>query len=506
MSRSLYRDLNRRFAPATDPITRREMLAASIAAGTALMLSGSALGRYLQQSKPAMGSKRVVVIGAGFAGLACAYEMKSIGYDVTVIESRDRVGGRVLSFNDAMKNAFVPGRNVEGGAELIGSNHPLWVAYAEKFGLEWLEIAEKEGIKYPVVIDGKRLDDDAAEALWDDMGKALSQMDPLAKDLDPDAPWTAANAAELDKKSIQQWIDGLDAPDLVKKACWINQVGDNGVDPRNASLLGQLTAVKGGGLDKFWTDTEVYRCKGGNSLLAHKLAEAIGQDRIVLGLPVTEIRVKGNSVVVTCKDGRTIECDDVVVTVPPTVWNKIEFNPGLPALLKPQMGTNVKYLAHTKTKFWEAEKLSADALSNGDVVMTWEATDGQEGEKDGVLVAFSGGPGAERTLSWDKAERDGKYAALLTPMFPSWKEQFVKSRYMDWPKDPWVMAAYSFPAPGQVTTMGPLMNKPLASHGGRVHLAGEHTCYKFVGYMEGGLQSGVRVAKQVAKRDGVIAG
>jgi monoamine oxidase len=506
MGRSLYRDLNRQFAPAMDPITRREMLKASIAVGTALMLSGSAMGRYLQQSKPAMGSKRVVVVGAGFAGLACAYELKAIGYDVTVIDARDRVGGRVLSFNDERKNAFVPGRNFEGGAELIGSNHPLWVAYAEKFGLEWLEIKEKEDIAFPVLIDGKRIDNEAASALWDDMGKALSQMDALAKDLDPDAPWTAPNAQELDKKTIQQWIDGLDVSPMVKKACWINQTGDNGVDPTRASLLGQLTAVKGGGLEKFWTDTEVYRCKGGNSQLAYKLAEAIGMDRIVLGLPVTDIRLKGNAVVVTCKDGRTLECDDVVLAVPPSTWSKIDISPGLPAALKPQMGVNTKYLAHTKTKFWETEKLSADALGNGAVVMTWEATDGQPGDKDGGIVAFAGGPGAEQTLSWDKASRDEKYAEILSVMYPSWKEQFVKSRFMDWPKDPWTMAAYSFPAPGQVTTMGPLMAKPLASHGGRVHLAGEHTCYKFVGYMEGGLQSGVRVAKQVGMRDGVIAG
>ena len=67
---------------------------------------------------------------------------------------------------------------------------------------------------------------------------------------------------------------------------------------------------------------------------------------------------------------------------------------------------------------------------------------------------------------------------------------------MDWPSDPWVKGSYSFPAPGEVMTLGPQLQQPLA---GRVFLAGEHTCYAFVGYMEGALQSGARAAKRIAE-------
>lgn len=505
MGRSLYRDLNRRYGPKVDEITRRQMLQATLAVGAGLLLSTSAFASRPTR-RPALGAKRVVVIGGGFAGLACAHELQSAGYDVSIIEARNRAGGRVLSFNKSFNNGFVPGRNVEGGAELIGSNHPTWVAYAKKFKLEWLEIKEAEDIKYPVVIDGQKLDDEAASKLWEDMDAALKQMDPLAEGVDADAPWTAKDAAELDKRSVQSWIDALDVPELVKKACWINQCSDNGVAPTSASLLGMLACIKGGGMDKYWTDTEVYRCKGGNSSLTRALVEAIGPDRINLELPVTAVTLKGKNVIVTCKDGRTLECDDVVLAVPPTMWPKIEFNPGLPAGLKPQMGVNVKYLAHTKTKFWVKEKLSADALGNGLVNMTWDATDGQEGDADGIMVAFSGGPCAERCLAVNKESLDAEYAKVLGEFYPSWKDEFVKSRFMDWPRDPWVQASYSFPAPGQVTSQGPLMARGTMDVEGkpRLHFAGEHTCYKFVGYMEGGLNSGASVAKRLAKRDGLI--
>ena len=72
--------------------------------------------------------------------------------------------------------------------------------------------------------------------------------------------------------------------------------------------------------------------------------------------------------------------------------------------------------------------------------------------------------------------------------YPRTRSSFVKARVRDWPSDPWVKASYSLPAPGQVT-MGPLMAQPV---GGRLHLAGEHTGYAFVGYMEEALQSGAR--------------
>ena len=72
---------------------------------------------------------------------------------------------------------------------------------------------------------------------------------------------------------------------------------------------------------------------------------------------------------------------------------------------------------------------------------------------------------------------------------------------MNWPNEIWTAAGYSFPAPGQVTTVGPILRAGL----GRLHFAGEHTCYKFVGYMEGALNSGVSLAKRIAVRDAGVA-
>jgi monoamine oxidase len=441
--------------------------------------------------------------------LACAFELKSAGYDVTILEARNRVGGRVLSFNASNKNEYIRGRNIEGGAELIGSNHPAWVNYAEKFKLEWLDVTEDEGdAELPVMIDGKALSGEEGGELWAELEEALNQMNALAEPLNPDAPWNAPDARKHDTTSIQQWIDSLEVSPLVKRALWINQTSDNGQDAAKQSLLGQLAAVKGGQLEKYWTDSEIYRCKDGNDQLARLLADGIGRSNILTEVPVRSITLKNNVMVVEGRDGRTLECDDVVLAVPPAMWRKITISPALPAAMNPQMGLNTKYLAHVKTRFWETHspRLSQYALSDGLINQTWDGTDaqGEVGpENDGAcLTGFSGGPGVEAMLNMSAKDRDEAFAEFYEKLYPGFKANVGQTRYMDWPKDPWVMASYSFPAPGQVTTVGPMMAKPHA--GGKLHLAGEHTCYKFVGYMEGGLSSGVSIAERLATRDKVL--
>lgn len=115
------------------------------------------------------------------------------------------------------------------------------------------------------------------------------------------------------------------------------------------------------------------------------------------------------------------------------------------------------------------------------------------------MVAYSGGRESDAMRAIPAAKRDAAYAEILAQRYPQLAGAFVKSRFMDWPATPWTEASYSFPAPGQVTTVGPVLQSGL----GRLHFAGEHTCYKFVGYMEGALTSGAAVARRLAARDGL---
>ena len=485
---NLYSQLHRRYGKPSG-LTRREMIQRSLAAAGVLLISDR-LGGAGAQTK----AGRVVVIGGGFSGLAAAYELSRAGYDVTVAEGRNRVGGRVISFSD-----LVPGKNVEGGGELIGSNHPAWVGYAKQFKLEFLDVGEEDA-EFPIVLDGKRLSGEESEKLWEEMEAAFAGILKDAANVDADRPWTSANADALDRRTLADWIASIEASALTKEGLRTMMTADNGVVTEWQSYLANLAMVKGGGLEKYWTESEVYRCRGGNQQLATKFVQAIGAGKVLMRTPVSAVTVTDTGARVTLANGKVLEADHVILTAPPPTWNRIAMDPPLPAGLMPQMGSNVKCLLALRGTFWRRAELAPDLLSDGPVNMTWHATDGQRGAGE-AMVAFSGGPSAEITREWG-AKRIETYLAELQKVYPGIRGSFLRARYMDWPSDPWVKASYSFPAPGQVTAQGQTLWDGL----GRLHFAGEYASYAFMGFMEGALHSGAAVAKRIAQGDGVVKG
>jgi monoamine oxidase len=484
---NFYMSLKRKYGQPSG-ITRREMLQRSFAAGAALLISE----RFT--APLSAGAGRVVVVGAGFSGLAAAYELSKAGYEVTVVEARNRVGGRVISFSD-----LVPGKNVEGGGELIGSNHPAWLSYAKQFKLEFLDVSE-EDLDFPIVLGGKALTADQSEKLWEEMETSFNTIVTDAAKVDADQPWTSPNAEALDKRTLAAWIDALGASPLCKTALRTMMTADNGVVTEWQSYLANLAMVKGGGLEKYWEESEVYRCKGGNQQLARQLVTAIGAPRVLTRTIVRSIAVTDRGARVTLGDGKVLEAEHVLLTAPPSVWNKIAMDPVLPPGLAPQMGTNVKYLlALRSAAAWRRHDLAPELLSDGPISMTWHSTDGQRGAGE-AMVAFSGGPAADACREWPAATRDKNYLAELGKSYRGIAGSFVRSRFMDWPSDPWTKASYSFPAPGQVMMQGPTLRQGL----GRLHFAGEYTSYAFMGYMEGALNSGAAAAARIAARDGLV--
>jgi monoamine oxidase len=491
MSQSLYARLLRRFGDrSAGGFSRRDFLRTTAAAAAGLISGCIAPG-----SVRLANGRRVVIIGAGFAGLAAAHELLAAGYEVVVLEARDHVGGRVLSFRD-----FLAGKVVEGGGELIGMNHPTWIAYAKHFRLKLAPVAEHEDLHARFYFEGRLLTNAEAQSLTTELSGAYGTINELARPIQADEPWNSARANELDQQTAATWLAGLSVSPLALRAIRSELESNNGTALARQSLLGNLTQVKGGGVERYWTDSETHRCRGGNQSLAFALEKSIGPERLWLNTAATQIEATGSGAVVHAAGSRRLETHDVILAVPPTVWSKIKFDPPLPATLQPQMGTNVKYLAACKKRFWLGMKSNPNFNTDTELAMGWEGTDGP-GDGASALNVFSGGPAGDTLRKLSDPQRRQRYAEILELLYPGFAENFMADRFMDWPAETWTGAGYSFPAPGQITTLGPLLAQGI----GPIHFAGEHACYKFVGYMEGGLASGVAVAKRLARRDGIIA-
>jgi monoamine oxidase len=436
-------------------------------------------------------TREIIVVGGGFAGLSAAFELSSVGYKVTVLEAQTRVGGRVKTLRN-----LIPGRVAEGGAELIGSNHHAWLSYQHQFHLHLTDVLEPPNA--PVILGGWRLSSPEAAVLGAEFLKATRILDREARSINPDTPWTSPMARSLDRLSLEAKIGQLPVSQLSKLALREQLETDNGVPAERQSYLGVLAMIKGGGCKSYWEDTEVYRCREGNDELAKQFRKRLPKRSVRFNSTVRKINLKKSPVEVTLTGGESLTADDVVLAAPPSVWKKIKITPALPGRYQGQFGKNVKFLMDVRKNSWKP--LSPAVTTDGPVDLTWQGTDQQPGPR-ASLVCFSGSKDAETCRKWKNRKKE--YLARTSAVYPGIIRGMRSSKFMDWVGNKWTRGSYSFPAPGEVTTTAPLLRKPFEKH---LHFSGEHTCNAFVGYMEGALQSGLRVAEALAKRDKVIAG
>jgi monoamine oxidase len=459
--------------------------------------------RQLEQPR-----KKIAIVGGGLAGLCAAYELDTLGYDVTVFEARKRVGGRVWS-----DSTFAHGhlksstKYVERGAELIGSNHPLWCQYAKRFNFGFHNTRDYKNA--PIRVKGKTLSFEESQRLIEAMEKHLDVLNLLAETIvDPFEPWLNPDAESLDGMSLTKWLRTLkcggDAIKIMARDAVGDQLAtDNGISADEQSMLAVLAMIKGHGIDRYWKDTEVYRCKGGNDRLAKRFKRELGR-KVKDRTRVTAIRRVGTSVWVDTNPAldSSSPYDDVILAVPPPVWSEIKFHPRIPKLADPpHLGNNTKCLLRVDRRFWEDFTSSPDFTNEDDgacVNLTWETSEAEKTPQY-TMVAFSGAASADKLLRMrsDKARRQAILRELST-CYPNIDRRVRKSKFMNWRDESYTRGSYYFPRCGEVIEWGKFWKD---GHDDWLHFAGEHTCYAFMGYMEGALQSGFRLSRRLAERD-----
>jgi monoamine oxidase len=441
----------------------------------------------------------VVVVGAGFAGLTTGRLLKAAGHSVVVLEADDRVGGRT-------KPGTIAGEVVDLGGQWVGPGQARLLALAKAFGVA----------VYPQFTWGENIVDIAGRrATYEGETPALSplalvefaavigKIETLVAQIPAASPWQAPAAEVLDAQTMETWILANARSPAVRSAIRLltrtlccaeaSQVSLFALlaYASSAGRFSEMISTRGGAQDAMF--------KGGVWQLAAKMADALGP-AVVLGAPVTSIAQDDRGVAVSAAD-RQWRGRYVVVTAPPTMAGRIQYQPPLPALRdgltqRMPLGCVIKaHIAYSRP-FWREQGFTGQVLSDRTEFGPWFDHSPVGGSTGGLVGFFAGGP-AQR---WADRSPDLRRDQVLKDIAVYFGDTALRpTDYIEevWTGAPWHRGGYiSSPGPGVLAAFGPALRQPV----GRIHWAGAETANAYAGYIDGAIRSGEQAAQDVGGR------
>jgi monoamine oxidase len=488
----------------TGGMSRRRLLGHSLAIGAGTALGGLLEGQAKAATAVRASPPRVVIVGAGLAGLTAAYRLKQAGYRATVFEATRRLGGRCRSNRN-----WREGQVSERGGELIDTGHREIRALVRELGLR-LENRVKatpggtepffffDGVAYPV------------EDVRSDLRGILpqAQSDAEAAGFPILYHTFTPRARELDLMSITDWIQ---------------QYVPGGVSSRLGQLLDVAYTIEyGAEIDRqsslnlinlfgyatandpqlFGESDEVFHVAGGNDQIVTGLAAAI-PDQISTGHVLTAlIRNEDGRYTAQFISGgstRTVVADHLLLTLPFTLLRLVDLSrAGFPALKleaiqRLPMGQNTKLVLQFDRRRWYDAGCDGESFADTGYQATWETTLGQAGTA-GIMTNFTGGTAALDFAGESPARYAQRFLDQLEPVLPQVPPAWNRLVSLDyWPGNPWTRGSYSYYAVGDYTTIAGVEGEPV----GTCHFAGEHTSIESQGYLNGAVESGERAAREI---------
>ncbi|SCX07054.1 flavin monoamine oxidase family protein [Mycolicibacterium fluoranthenivorans] len=442
---------------------------------------------------------RVVVAGAGLAGLTAAVELVQAGAEVTVLEARGRVGGRMHGVR------LDDGLVVDGGAAYLGIRHTELLRLVRECGLEVVSTPMSGDSTF--LLSGRTTTTASRVPPLDAvaLGDLFDKLEELVGQVRPDAPWLSPNAEPRDRLTVAQWLaEHLGHPDA--RTFFPLFLGEMmAADPSAISVLHMAFYLNSGGgiryLNAFEGGAQQWRIDGGAHRLCEVLADRLG-DRVRLGQPVSRIEQNVDGIVVQDGAGSRHHADEVVVAMPPLLAQRIDFRPGLRtprATPATGRGCAVKVHLGYPAPIWREHGLSGWSVStNGPLLSTVD--DSPPDDSAGVLTGFVTGAAASAFSALSATGQRDAVLAHVGRLFPRLPRP-TKYAVTDWLSDPHSMGCYAaLFGPGDWLSLGPTLTEP---HG-HVHFAGTETSMEYFGLMEGAIRSGRRVAAELIRGDAAI--
>ncbi len=416
----------------------------------------------------------MIIIGAGFSGLAAAYSLRKKNIDYIVLESRDRIGGRVFSHTiDKDENLIV-----ELGAEWVGASHQRLIELTNEMGLT----LENNQFDTHLLYKGEYFKKNE----WDYSDQWKNKFEDLLRGYHQ---MSIKDKMNLDKLDWWRYLvnHGCDGRDLEIRE--LLDSTDFGETIRSVSAYSALAEYA----ESSPKNEMDYKIKGGNALLAEKLADRIGRDKIKTGCRVQRI-VQGNKVTVYCQNGGYFEADKIICTVPTFAAKKINWEPSLPLEMSMAMD-QLQYARINKNpvlfneRFWKDENF--DLITDTTPHYLYHATKNQQSAK-GVLISYAIGDKAAVIANQTDEYRASLLHQTLSPFFGDVKGMIQKQTNYYWGVDEYSKGAYAMYGKGQWYGLQPILNKPFL----HTHFAGEHLA-DWQGFMEGAINTGEDAAAAI---------
>jgi len=458
--------------------------------------------------------RRIVIVGAGISGLTAGYRLHQQGEQVRVFEGQDRVGGRMYS----QRGFFPNGQVAELGGELIDTGHVHIRQLAEELEIPLDDFA-LDGVDLDrdvLFFDGRRIaEHELVEAFVPMSRRMVWDRATLGGDW---VSYREPNGGEkLDRTTLAQWLDGSGAEPWFRKLIDVAYTTEYGLETSEQSALNLLLLLDPNPVPfrVFGESDERFHVRTGNDSIPKALAQRLGAAVETSSQVESVARRSDGTFALSVRRGaasETVTADHVVISVPFTVlrpredggpWIRLDDSLGIPEVQKRAIrelgyGTNAKLMVGFAKRLWRQPELpyrsNGSTLTDLPYQLCWETSRLQPGET-GILTNFTGGRHGLELGQGTPEEQAVTFAREAGRVFPGLAEARLpeKQSRFTWPSFPWTRGSYGCYRPGQWTAFSGEEGRRV----GNLHFAGEHTSETAQGFMEGGCESGARVAEEI---------